>query len=210
MKVETKIIIPAAGYGTRVGSPESKEMLIIENNQPLIDFSLQLASITNARSHVITRVEKKSLINYLTPQSNVDIQLISPSREWPDTILKSKAHWGDYNLLILPDTRFEPMTIVLDLIEGLKHFDVTVGCFNPSNLSTWGAFNLTHSTYQLIEKPRDINIENFKAWGILGFRKEIGEELFKLLLESTIDHQIKTTSFSFKAYDLNSFIDLTR
>ena len=93
MSLETKIIIPAAGFGTRVGSPEAKEMLILQDQQPLIDFAIQLAKENQAVAHVITRKEKKSLIAHLQNQTAVNIQLIEPSKEWPDTILKSKDFW---------------------------------------------------------------------------------------------------------------------
>jgi len=210
MSLETKIIIPAAGFGTRVGSPEAKEMLILQDQQPLIDFAIQLAKENQAVAHVITRKEKKSLIAHLQNQTAVNIQLIEPSKEWPDTILKSKDFWGDYNILILPDTRFAPTSIIPQLISDLSNHDITVGYFEPNQLDSWGAFDITSSSYRLIEKPKQENTKNLKAWGIIGFRKNIGEELFKLILESTLDHQFKSTSFSFKATALEFFNDLTR
>ena len=210
MSLETKIIIPAAGFGTRVGSPEAKEMLILKDQKPLIDFSLEIADQNHAVAHVVTRKEKKSLINYLADKQSVQVQIIEPSREWPDTILKSKSFWGKYNILILPDTRFAPIHIVSELIQNLQEVDITVGYFTPDNFETWGAFDINSPFYRLIEKPKNISTINLKAWGVIGFRKEIGEELFRLILESTLDHQIKMTSFSFKAIPLDSFEDLTR
>ncbi len=210
MSLKTKIIIPAAGFGTRVGSPEAKEMLTLSGTQPLIDFSLEIAKLNRATAHVITRKEKKSLISYLQHKDNVSLQIIEPSKEWPDTILQSKPFWEDFNLLILPDTRFAPLQRTTELLQGLKNYDLTVGYFNPNALETWGAFDNQSATYKLIEKPKMLDTKYLRAWGIIGFRKNIGEELFKLILESTIDHQFKTTTFSYQAIQLEYFEDLTR
>lgn len=210
MSLKTKIIIPAAGYGTRVGSPEAKEMLTLNGTQPLIEFSLEIAKLNHATAHVITRKEKKSLISHLQNKDNVNVQIIEPSKEWPDTILQSQPFWDDFNLLILPDTRFAPINRATELLDGLKNYDLTVGYFNPDALGTWGAFDIQSSTYRLIEKPNYQDTKNLKAWGIIGFRKNIGKDLFKLILESTIDHQFKMTSLSYKAIPLDYFEDLTR
>ncbi len=210
MSLKTKIIIPAAGYGTRIGSPEAKEMLTLSGTQPLIDFSLNIAKLNQATAHVITRKEKKSLISYLENKENVSLQTIEPSKEWPDTILQSKPFWEDYNLLILPDTRFAPLDRTTELLQALENYEMSVGYFNPDALNTWGAFDSQSTTYKLIEKPNIIDTKNLYAWGIIGFRKNVGEELFRLILESTLDHQFKTTSFSYQAIQLDYFEDLTR
>src|SRR3990167_336203 len=105
------MLIPAAGLGTRVGSPEAKEMLprpagVSFENEPMITMALQLAAECEAKPHVITREEKVSLVKYLskmrTPLADliappISVQLVGATREWPDTLLLSRPAWSDYN-----------------------------------------------------------------------------------------------------------------
>jgi hypothetical protein len=210
MKEDRKIIIPAAGFGTRVGSPMSKELLSYENERPLILNSVELAKELNCRAHVITRIEKSNLIEYLKQFNHVDIQIISPSKEWPDTILQSSSYWASKNLLILPDTIFSPKNITQQIFETLESFDICPAGFNPESKKTWGVYNKMSSHYELCEKPQNSLNQHFLAWGLLGFKKEIGIKLFKLILESAFDHEFKKTHFSFKSLELKTFRDLTR
>jgi len=210
MNQKTKIIIPAAGYGTRVNSPESKELLISPiNGKPLIQFALDIANDNYFDVHVITRKEKKGLIAYLNNYSNVKTQIIEPSKEWPDTILKSIEFWNEKNILILPDTFFKPVNVIKAIDQSLDRASVAVGAFCADDYKTFGVFDSGASLYSLCEKPNSTN-SNTMAWGILGFKKEIGLELFNALLESTFDHEWKTTGLNYERFMLEEFSDLTR
>lgn len=208
-KGEIKIIIPAAGFGTRVGSPLSKE-LILHENEPMIDHAIRIAKSLHARALIITRKEKTNLIEHLKQFDHVDVQIIEPSKEWPHTILQSEPHWAENNLLILPDTRWSPEYVYLKMLESLNHHKLSVGYFSPEALNTWGCFKLHSYYYTLCEKPQDQLELDYKAWGLLAFHKDIGNELFNLILESTFDHQIKPTHFTYEAFELLNFVDLTR
>lgn len=208
MKVETKIIIPAAGFGTRVGSPEAKE-LIGHQGKPLILKAIEIGQKLGIPCHVITREEKRSLIEFLSQYSHVSTQVIKPSKEWPDTILQSKAFWADRNILILPDTTWSPENIEVKILDALNNYDIAIGAFQTDNFKTWGVFNSKSNTYSLVEKPQ-INNPHYLAWGLLAFRKEVGESLFEKILESTFDHQEKNTAFTFQFFKLDQFTDLTR
>lgn len=210
MNQKTKIIIPAAGYGTRVNSPESKELLISPvNNKPLIQFALDIASSYEFDVHVITRIEKKGLIAYLNNYSSVKTQIIEPSKEWPDTILKSYEFWNEKNILILPDTFFKPINAIKAIDQTLDRVPIAVGAFQRDNYKTFGVFDSSQYQYSLCEKPISTNSKTL-AWGILGFKKEIGHELFKALLESTFDHEWKNTGLNYERLMLEEFSDLTR
>lgn len=210
MKDNIKIIIPAAGYGTRVNSPLSKEMLNIDGTGPLINYALKIADENKADSIVITRSEKTNLVEHLTSFSSVKTLLCNQTLEWPETVLYSKDEWGDKNVLLLPDTRFSPVNIIPTLISDLDRYSLSIGAFDvSSNQNTWGGFDFTSPSYTLIEKP-NTDFFNFKAWGIIAFKKEIGEELFTKILDSTFDHAWKKTNFNYISHDLNFFKDLTR
>lgn len=213
MSEKIKIIIPAAGFGTRVGSPEAKEVMISsKTGDVLIDFILKAARIRDWEVHVITRIEKKSLINHLQQFSNIFIQLVEPTKEWPHTILQSEKYWNDKNILVLPDTFFSPVEILDDIAESLCCYQIVTAVFEKRDYSTWGVVNTGKKTYEVIEKPKLTFPDNhlYRAWGILGFQKDIGVELFSAHLESTFHHQPINIATRAKHLPIDHFEDLTR
>jgi len=183
------VLIPAAGFGTRVGSPAAKELFLNASGSPLIAFGLDQARLRGWPVHVITRKEKTELIRYLEDYRqmwsvDVEIQLIEPSREWPDTLLKSQPFWREKNLLCLPDTVFEPLEVWDQLANSTADLaaatfqppDLAAAVFDPkkkqpsiptvkdpsisnhrSFLSTWGVFRIPSATDNLAvcEKPQE-------------------------------------------------------
>src|SRR4051812_48128743 len=113
-----RVLIPAAGFGKRMGLPEAKEMLIGPEGTPLIEWSLSFCNKNGLKPLVISRPEKNSLNDYLR-RIGVDTLLIEPSGEWPDTLLKSEELWAEKNLVLLPDTRFSPLEMALESLGSL-------------------------------------------------------------------------------------------
>lgn len=188
MKQKPLVLIPAAGFGVRVGSPEAKELLLGPGGRPLIDAALNQAKARGWPVHVITRGEKSSLIAYLESFKGVSIrvQVIEPSREWPDTVLKSEDYWHEKNLLCLPDTIYSPESIWDRLVSSSA--DLAAGVFGPQDFAPWGVMRQAASGYlEICEKPRDFR-EGMKAWGLMCFKKQSGRSLLTAQLESTFDH----------------------
>ncbi len=211
MKDKIKLIIPCAGFGTRVGSPESKEMMLSPmTGEPLINFALNHAKNFNWDVHVITRKEKKELINYLSKFPSVTIQIVEPTKEWPHSILLSEKFWNETNILILPDTYFEPASVLEDMASYLCCYEIVAGLIKMDDYRSWGVVNTTLKHYCIIEKPTFSFHKDYLAWGLLGFHKNVGKELFTKHLESNFDHQEKMISQPFKYIILNHFEDLTR
>lgn len=113
-----RVILPAAGYGTRVSAPiESGKELMLDpmTGGPLIAWSVALSRQVGGVPLVVSR-QDKSIFNEWLINNGIDKLEIAPHRlkEWPSTILMSSKYWRSLNLFLLPDTRFgEP-------IEGLK------------------------------------------------------------------------------------------
>jgi bifunctional N-acetylglucosamine-1-phosphate-uridyltransferase/glucosamine-1-phosphate-acetyltransferase GlmU-like protein len=225
---ETLFILPCAGYGRRMGSPISKELLLNPMSQkPYIEFALsgiQKLSMPK-RILVVTRAEKKDLIDYLKTKSldlalTIDIQLIEPSKEWPDTILQSEIHWLNKNVLVLPDTEFAPFEILEQLDRDLDNHDLSLAVFKTSQLSTFGAIALEKNQYIHAEKPEvDLSTTNLlckdawntaRAWGLIAFRKCHGKTVFSQMLASTFDHQWRRLPGDVRLHELTRFEDLTR
>jgi hypothetical protein len=214
-KVSRRILIPAAGFGSRVGHPMAKEMLVRPDGVRFIDHALLLASLCQATPHVISRAEKKNLNQHLK-SLGVSIQLVEPTQEWPESLLKSKEYWSDYNLVILPDTDFGPVEILSEMFVTLENkSDLVAARFSVEDFRTWGVMGYDRRDPQLwwgCEKPlSSLGREwDLQAWGVFGFRKEFGEKILKTLLESTLSHEWKTLCLNYHFFQLDYFRDLTR
>lgn len=195
-----RCIIPAAGYGTRVNMKpdESKEMLPDPENpgQPMIQYCLDICKTFQMDPIVVTREHKKDLIAYLDAEQ-VEFQTIKPSPEWNSTVLATQVHWYENNMLILPDTRFGSFKCIEDIQRGLEVGNNAVMALHEvSDPSKWG---IVHN-YFVMEKP--LMTGNRMAWGLIGFKKSYGQELF-----SEIQYlELQNVGFTY----LNYFKDLTR
>lgn len=206
------VIIPAAGFGRRVGSPAAKELFLHPQQKvPLIEVALQRAFAIEARPVVITRESKTELLDYLRCHSQIEqiqIQIIPGSIEWPDTVMQSENYWSDENLLLLPDTDFLPQDIPHKMILALQNYETTWAVHQVSDGRTWGCLQVREGSLYNCEKP--VSAEPAQAWGLIGFRRQVGQKLFRQLLESTMNHQWFLSSKNFSLFELESFADLTR
>ena len=202
-----KAILPCSGYGTRVGMQpdESKEMLL-HNGFPIIDYSLDLCRMTGIEPVVIVRPEKQDLIKHLElKHGRVERHYYQPTGDMPQTVLDHKHVWGYNNILILPDTRFAP---AVQTIQGIIHCLVNV---NPLTFAVhkvrdpqnWGIIKGT----MINEKPMPmIDGAVYQAWGLIGFNKYSGVELFTGMLEKDVWKPLPKHSI----LPLESFQDITR
>jgi dTDP-glucose pyrophosphorylase len=216
MSVKVKLIIPAAGYGTRVGKPVAKELMPDEQGLPLIQWWLDRAREIDADVHLITRKEKAVLVDFV--QSYCDsliltysVQYIESSREWPDTVLQSEPFWSNKNILVLPDTRYKPISSLSEISNLLNEKAVVAGLFDVDDPAKWGIVRRSAEHNWICDKPIDCSFtEIAQAWGLLGFRSASGEKLFSGILQSYFDKRWQTLPSSFGCVQLAGFKDLTR
>jgi dTDP-glucose pyrophosphorylase len=212
---KTHIIVPCAGYGVRVGSPPAKELLPHPTTKkPLIEGCLEMAEETGWPLVLITRPEKKVLIDYVHQQEkqrhiHVEWVLVKNTKEWPESVLASQPFWGEQNLLLLPDVEWNPKSAVVEIVDNLKTYDISYGLFESENLQTWGTVEISDRQIRVCEKPRE-NYDGFLPWGLLAFKRSVGRFLFDSLLRSTLDHEVRTLPFKAQKIALDSFVDLTR
>lgn len=203
-----RAIIPAAGFGTRMNMrlDQSKEMLPDPSNSGrdhIIDHSLKLCSLMYLDPLVIVRKEKQDLIKYLQ-SLEVEYLVIETRGEWPDTVIESQFHWHDDNILILPDTRFNPARkAIMDIQNGLELGNNAVFALHQvTDPEKWGII----SDYRVFDKPKHLQGEQW-AWGLIGFTAEYGEQIFNTLDNNDKDKiQLRNVGFTY----LNSFKDITR
>lgn len=197
-----RAIIPSAGLGTRMGMrpDQSKEMLLDNTGRPIIHYSLALCAKYNLTPLVILRKEKTDLIDYCKEQ-NIETFIIEPKREWPETILASEAHWEQYNIMILPDTRFSDDKVIQYMKNDLENgCQSSIALHRVEDSSKWCVIN----RHEIIEKPN----YNEKAWamGLLAFNDFEGEDLFGALSKRNNYYELFRSNYQY----LDSFKDITR
>lgn len=216
---KTLIIIPAAGYGTRMGllPHESKELIPdpYNDNKPLIDWHLDLAK-EETNKLVITREEKTDLIDYLAEEQIFTLLINDVSKEWPNSVLYSKISWEETNILVLPDTRWKydetKSCIIWDIQKELETHDLVFAVHEVEDVSKWGFVNLNlfpkiPTIEGTQEKPPKTGKDEGFAWGIIGFRNNVGEELFQAYLDKTY---FDLTKFKTSVIFLDKFQDVCR
>lgn len=208
---QISVIVPAAGFGRRVGSPESKEMLIWQG-EVLIDQVFKVAKSLKAKLIVATRREKLSLIQYLKSQAYFkqygELVFVEATREWPETVLSTEAYYSEKNLLILPDTRWQPFEIYKDMLRALDEVDLSIATHSVEDMQYWGG--LQKSDEQLNVDEKSLSGPGW-AWGLLAFRKAIGRPLFQAQLQSTLaQRRVVLHGVSSKEFLVHEFQDVTR
>jgi hypothetical protein len=176
-----RALIPAYGYGKRVGMAKnrSKELLIDpETNQPLIQWHFDLCKKHKLSPLVITRKDKKDLIKYCELSGVECLVIPDHTGEWYDTVLMSKHRWFQYNILLLPDTKFKPQDIIKVMKRGSKN-GTTVAVHIVGEVDKWGIITFRNMFAFMCEKPDTQYSVMGLAWGILGFDKVEGEALMK-------------------------------
>lgn len=199
-----RAIIPCCGFGTRMSMTpnESKEML--EDTRfgykHIIDYAIQQCKLFNLDPLIITRPAKTDLIQYCE-DNQIECMIYEPKgkQEWDETVLASKDHWYEDNILILPDTRFNSIYCIEDIRRGLELGNNAVMALHEvTDPSKWGIVD----DYYLIDKPM-YKEGKWNAWGLIGFRYYYGQELFSGVRSGI---GLENVGFTY----LKSFEDITR
>jgi dTDP-glucose pyrophosphorylase len=201
-----KAIIPCAGFGTRMKMlpHESKELLPDENGNPTIEWSLNICKRYNIEPIIVTRPEKKEFNNFLD-QRNITY-VFDEGKSVGISILQTKEHWSDYNIILLPDTRFEyDDNFFINIFKAMEAGnDSMFALFNVDDYSNWGIIcdNIFY------EKPKKVFTKEDKvyAWGVIGFRKQYGEILFNSYNLTSPPLCLSNPGYLF----INNFRDISR
>jgi dTDP-glucose pyrophosphorylase len=198
-----RAIIPCAGYGTRMNMAPDKSKEMLEDpktGESLITYSLKLCLKHDIEPLVITRAEKTDLIAYCNTWG-IKTQIIVPEGEWMDTVLMSQPHWDKHNVLILPDTKFEPTNVLRDIKRDLSFgANSSIALHSVDDADKWCILR----QYNLIEKPKNYPGKQW-AFGLIGFTDFSGYGIFKQLKDEKIA-MLDRSSFHY----LEDFKDLTR
>lgn len=184
-----------------------------EPDTPLIEWSLGMAERLKMQAVLVVREEKVDLLEYLQNR-DVDTVVISSSQEWPESILKAKDRWADYNLVLLPDTRFAPADVLFKMRDDLRGpYDLSFACHPVKSFATWGVVAEHEDCFWEAEKPQKmISLSSvvYHAWGVFGFSQRVGSELLSGMLASCFDHEWRRLPQQVSIHQLWAFEDLTR
>lgn len=202
-------IIPASGLGTRMNLKpyQAKEMLSDPSNgdKPLIQWSLDLV-----QNPLVVSREDKEPLNQYCENNKIELLTVKETKEWPDTVLETISFWDDKNVLILPDTRFQPTDILEQIEKQLETNDLVFAIHEVDDVRNWGKVLLDPFSKKPIQTQEKAGIE-FKlegnAWGLIGFKKHVGEALFQAYSDRKI---FNLTKLKVSVIYLTSFKDICR
>jgi dTDP-glucose pyrophosphorylase len=212
-KLKTLAIIPAAGMGTRVGSPAAKELLPHPDfNGTFLDAILERCRRFKLYPLVISRDDKHALNQVLQAkqlEGLLSFITLPATKEWTFTVSAVSQHFAAKNILLLPDASFHPEVIISDLLADLEQVDLALATFPVEQAQVWGCVESRGPVLAMSEKPK-VASSPAVAWGLLAFRAQAGRELFELYKQTSITHDWIEYSKTYRMRSLYSFIDLQR
>ena len=223
------VILPAAGKGTRLNLPYPKEILRINNDEALIDYSFNFFRDYGRKDVnfvVVINENKTELVTYLAKyKDRYDISFVyqNPNEKEYTGAIKSASHlFGEYNLVLLPDTIMK-LKNNGDLFELVKNSLTETGFtflykdeIDQEVLKTKGALYVDDEkivkNYQ--DKPLS-NLEQFNAfWCAFAFRRRTFKSNMDFMEKSTLKQDVSdmeilnTPIYNSKAIDVEDYVDL--
>lgn len=216
----TTLLVPAAGFGLRMGAPPAKELMPRPGqSKPLIDWPIQLAKARDWECLIISRRDKTELNQYIegihkiSPE-NTRLYLIESSSDWFDSCLQSQDLWKDKVILVLPDTQFSPENALDEINNQLDVYDLVVAHHEVVDIENWGHIWTEGQKLFVQEKPQvpigEVLRTGKWAWGVLGFRKPWGSPLLRAQEMSQKLKQPQKLDGNMASIRLEYFTDLTR
>ena len=223
------VILPAAGKGTRLNLPYPKEILRLNSEKALIDYSFDLF---NGLKHdevefvVIINEEKTEIIKYLSKYKskyNISFTYQKPDEYEYTGAIKSAMHlFGDKNIVLLPDTllTLSKNVNLANLVSLRLKEDSFTFLFKSETsekmLRTKGCLKLDdYSRVLAYEDKPSQNISGFNGyWCAFAFKKQVFDECISFMEQSTLkleQPQIsieQTPIFRSKVIEVEDYKDL--
>lgn len=222
------VILPAAGKGTRLNLPYPKEILRLDKNQALIDFSFDFFKDYNRNEVefvVVINEYKTEIIEYLSKYKdkyNISFTFQNPNELEYTGAIKSASHlFGNYNVVLLPDT-------ILKLKQNANLYDTVVKRLNanrfvffykketdPLMLSTKGALQVDNNLIKIYEDKPQSNFNQFNAfWCSFAFQKNAFSDAMSFMEKSTLKQNfnvkdmLTTPFYNSEGIEVEDYIDL--
>lgn len=224
-----KVILPAAGKGTRLNLPYPKEILRLNNEEGLIDYSFNFFRDYGRKDVefiVIINESKTEIIQYLAKYKdryNISFVYQNPKEyEYTGAIKSAKHLFGEHNIVMLPDTiiTLQPNQDLFEMVQSSLTETGFTFLFkketDTSMLKTKGCLLVDENC--IVEKYEDkpeINLNQYNAfWCAFAFRKRTFDSCISYMEKSTLKTKIdydeikKTPLYKSKGIEVRDYLDL--
>lgn len=199
------VVMPAAGKGTRLNLPYPKEILRLDKEQALIDYSFDFFRDYGRRDIefvIVINEEKIEIVRYLSKYKdkfNISFTFQNPNeREYTGAIKSARHLFGEHNVVLLPDTI---MTLKkgTDLVEAVQHSVTETGFTffykretSEKMLRTKGALIVDDSgVVEGYEDKPEEGVEKYNAyWCSFAFRKRTFDAAIAFMEKSTLRQRV--------------------
>jgi len=226
------IIMPAAGKGTRLNLPYPKEILRLDKEQALIDYSFDFFRDYGRKDVefvIVVNEDKTEIVEYLSKYKdryNVSFTYQNPNEfEYTGAIKSAKHLFGENNVILLPDTIMK-LPANVDLFQAVNDsLEETGFTFfykeetNPDMLKTKGALFVDDDNKVILyeDKP-EIAIRGLKGfnafWCSFAFKKEAFDKCIAFMEKSTLRQPVshddikQTSIYQSKGIKVEDYMDL--
>lgn len=208
-------VIPAAGKGSRLGLPFSKELLpLLDKNSfyPIIQSSIEAMKSNGIKKIIIIINHHKSdLIKFLGNGQKFNLVLIYVVQQeptsLPQALLEAVKISGDEDILFLmPDTLILPNDFLKEFFKKMNHnFPINLGCFITNQPHKFAMISEKNSIVDFIEE-KNPNSKLTWMWGFWHWKGSFSEHLkhynftFKEDSEITLSHVAEAYIYNKEIY----------
>ena len=223
------VILPAAGKGTRLNLPYPKEILRLDKDHALIDNCFNFFRNYGRKDVefvVVINEHKPELLTYLAKYKdrfNISFIYQDPSeQEYTGAIKSAKPLFGEYNLVLLPDTimKLKGNNDLFTLVkEALTETGFTF-LYKKENsediLKTKGALEINGEgmVINYCDKPKNY-VQYYNAfWCAFAFRRRTFNSCIEFMEKSTLQKSVEpdeikeTPIYGSKAIEVEDYVDL--
>jgi NDP-sugar pyrophosphorylase family protein len=223
------VVMPAAGKGTRLNLPYPKEILRLDKEQALIDYSFDFFRDYGRRDVefvIVINEDKTEIMKYLSKYKdkfNISFTFQNPNEQEYTGAIKSAKHlFGEHNVVLLPDTIMS-LRPGVDLVDAVQSSVTETGFtffykreHDEKMLRTKGALSIDISgVVQAYEDKPEEGVERFNAfWCSFAFRRRAFDSAISFMEKSTLRQRVlpaeieKTPIYLSKGIEVLDYKDL--
>lgn len=228
MSNKLTVIMPAAGKGSRLGLPYPKEIMHLEENKALIDYSFDFfkdKSREEVEFVIVINEHKTDIVKYVSKYKDrykISFTFQDPDEHEYTGAIKSGYHlFGENNVVMLPDTLMK-LTPGVDLYDRVMNNLKNKGFVffykqedNPLMLATKGSLAIDNGFVKAYEDKPKSDFGRFNAfWCSFAFTKKAFPLCISFMEKSTLQegfdaNEIKLTPiYNSMGIEVLDYIDL--
>ncbi len=228
MSNKLTVIMPAAGKGSRLGLPYPKEIMHLEENKALIDYSFDFfkdKSREEVEFVIVINEHKTDIVKYVSKYKDrykISFTFQDPDEHEYTGAIKSGYHlFGENNVVMLPDTLMK-LTPGVDLYDRVMNNLKNKGFVffykqedNPLMLATKGSLAIDNGFVKAYEDKPKSDFGRFNAfWCSFAFTKNAFPLCISFMEKSTLQegfdaNEIKLTPiYNSMGIEVLDYIDL--